>query len=140
VLDDYHDARSELFDEVAHEALDALPQGIVADHIGEAMERLETAGEVALRTRLILSVAPSYMAKGRGRSIDAWFERLPTEWVKTNGWLLYGQGMSCMGYAHSRPCALLELAYAHFARENDVQGLYLSCASALRAVVHEGTK
>ncbi|HMI86754.1 MAG TPA: hypothetical protein VK550_21825 [Polyangiaceae bacterium] len=109
------------------------------EHVDEAIEQLEAAEEVNLRTQLVLSVAPSYVAKGRGRTVEAWIDRLPVDWVKSNGWLLYWQGVSCMGYAHVRPRALLEEAYAHFGRERDVNGLYLSCAAALRAVVHEGT-
>ena len=109
------------------------------DQIDEAMEQLEAAEDVALRTKLVLSAAPAYVAKGRGRTIEAWIERLPADWVEKNGWLLYWQGVSCMGYAHSRPRALLEQAYTLFAREKDIQGLFLSCAAGLRAVVHEGT-
>jgi LuxR family maltose regulon positive regulatory protein len=122
--------------ELHRRAAEAL---VEIDQIDEAMEQLEAAEDVALRTRLVLSIAPSYVARGRGRTIEAWIGRLPADWVENNGWLLYWQGVSCVGYAHSRPRALLELAYAHFAREKDVQGLYLSCAAGLRAVVHEGT-
>ena len=117
-------------------AADAL---VEADQIDEAMEQLEAAEDVALRTKLILSAAPAHVASGRGRTIEAWIERLPSDRVEKNGWLLYWQGVSCMGYAHSRPRALLEQAYASFARENDVLGLFLACDAGLRAVVHEGT-
>jgi tetratricopeptide (TPR) repeat protein len=108
------------------------------EQIDEAMEQLETARELALRTRLILSVAPSYVAKGRGRTIEAWIGRLPADCLESNGWLLYWQGVCCMPYANARPRALLELAYARFTHDRDVLGLYLACAAALQAVVHEG--
>jgi LuxR family maltose regulon positive regulatory protein len=111
---------------------------IETDQIDEAMEQFETAGEVGLRTSLLLSVAPSYMAKGRSRTIEAWIARLPAEWVANHGWLLYWQGVSCMGYANARAPALFELAYAHLARDQDIAGIYLCCGAALQAVVHEG--
>src|SRR5688572_32049917 len=45
--------------------------------------------------------------------------RSPPEWVQKNGWLLYWQGVSCLGYANSRPRALLELAFAHFEQRSE---------------------
>jgi tetratricopeptide (TPR) repeat protein len=129
------DLGSAAVQELHRRAAEAL---IEIEQIDEAMEQFETAGEVDLRTRLVLSAAPSYMTKGRGRTIEAWIARLPVDWVANNGWLLYWQGVSCMGYANARPPALLELAYAHFAREQDVAGIYLSCGAALQALVLEG--
>jgi LuxR family transcriptional regulator, maltose regulon positive regulatory protein len=121
--------------ELHRRAAEALIQ---LDQIDEAMDQFETAGEVTLRTKLILSVAPSYVSNGHGRTIEAWIGRLPAGWVADHGWLLYWQAVSCMGYADARPVALLERAYAHFAREKDVAGLYMSCAAVMQTIFHEG--
>jgi tetratricopeptide (TPR) repeat protein len=132
-------AQSELGSDALHELHREAAEALVEiDQIDEAMEQFETAQEVMLRTRLILSVAPSYVPKGRGRTIETWIGRLPPDWVEKNGWLLYWQGVSCFGYADARPRELLERAYAHFERDRDAAGLYLCCAAGMQAAFHEG--
>jgi LuxR family transcriptional regulator, maltose regulon positive regulatory protein len=107
--------------------------------IDEAMEQLEKARDVVLRAQIILRVAPSYVASGRGRTIEMWIAGLPPECVEPDGWLSYWAAISCVDHSPSRARELLERAYAHFANTRDIAGLYRCCAAAIQAIVHEGT-
>jgi DNA-binding SARP family transcriptional activator len=107
--------------------------------IDEGMEQLERARDVVLRAQIILRVAPSYVASGRGRTIEMWIAGLPAECVEPDGWLSYWAAVSCVDHSPSRARELLERAYTHFAKTHDMAGLYRCCAAAIQATVHEGT-
>jgi len=117
-------------------AADAL---VEAGQIDEAMEQFETSQDVDIRARLLCEVASSYIAKGRGRTIETWIGKLPPELVARHGWLLFWNAVCCLAYAPTRSRELLEQAHAIFLGENDAAGLYGSCAAAMQAVVHEAT-
>jgi DNA-binding SARP family transcriptional activator len=108
------------------------------DQIDEAMEQLETADDVPVRTKLLLGVAPAYFAKGCGRTIEGWIARLPVSVVEKSGWLLYWRAACCLGHSPSIAKELLERAFARFREETDAGGLYRCCATAMQAIIHEG--
>ena len=107
-------------------------------HIDEAMEQFEAACDFDAYRSLLLRVAPSYIAEGRGRTIEAWIGTIPRQRVDQDGWLLQWEGVSCLAYSASRSRQVFELAYAHFVREGDRAGLYSCCAAAIQAVIYEG--
>jgi DNA-binding SARP family transcriptional activator len=111
---------------------------VEADQIDEAIDQLERAEDVAKRRDLILGAAPSYFAKGCGRTVSAWIERMPTATVEDDGWLLYWQALCCVGHEPSRAHRLFERAFARFAKEDDARGLHQSCAMAMQAIYYEG--
>jgi ATP/maltotriose-dependent transcriptional regulator MalT/DNA-binding SARP family transcriptional activator len=109
-----------------------------AGQIDEAMEQLEKANDTSARTELVLRVAPAYVESGRSHTIATWLERLPRGVVDADGWLLYWDALCCIGHAPLRSLAQLEKAHACFALQRNVEGLYRSCAAAMRAIVQEG--
>ena len=111
---------------------------VETDQIDEAMEQLETADDVPVRTKLLLDVAPSYFAKGCGRTVESWIARLPPEVVEQNGWLMYWRALCSLGHSPSRAKELLERVFERFREEDDAGGLYQSCATAMQAIIHEG--
>ena len=111
----------------------------IADgQIDEAIDQLDAAQDVLVRSRLVLEAAPSYAAKGRTHSIARWIERLPTSIVETNGWFSYWQAVCSMGHSPTKARQLLELAFGHFLRDGDTAGRYAACGAGIQAVVHEG--
>ena len=112
---------------------------IEVDHIDEAMEQFETSHDVEAAVRLLLRVAASYIAQGRGRTIESWIHRLPVARIEQDGWLLHWAGASCLAYAPSRSRELFERAFARFMQRDDGAGLYGCCSGALQAVVYEST-
>ncbi|HMJ56729.1 MAG TPA: BTAD domain-containing putative transcriptional regulator [Polyangiaceae bacterium] len=111
---------------------------VETDLIDEAMEQLETAQDVPMRVKLLLRVAPSYFAKGGGRTVEAWIARLPEEVVEQDGWLLFWRALCCLGHSPSEARELLEAVFARFTEEKDAGGLYRCCATATQAILHEG--
>lgn len=111
---------------------------VEAQQIDEAMEQLETANDVAVRTKLLLHVAPTYFAQGRGRTLEAWIARLPGEVVEQDGWLTYWRAICTMGRSPTRAHDLLEQLFRRFERGRDAALLYQCCASAMLAILHEG--
>ena len=112
---------------------------VEAGQLDEAIEQFEAAEDLTERPRLLLQLAPAYVAAGRSRTIAAWIARLPPEMVEQNGWLLYWRAVSCLGYWAERPDELLERAYRVFAKDGVADGLHLACAIAMQAIVQEGT-
>jgi LuxR family transcriptional regulator, maltose regulon positive regulatory protein len=122
--------------ELHHTAANALA---MAGQVDEAIEQFEAAEDVTERPRLLLQLAPAYIAAGRSRTIAAWIARLPADLVEENGWLLYWKAVSCIGYWAARPNELLERAYRLFEKGRVGDGLHLTCAVAMQAIVQEGT-
>jgi hypothetical protein len=102
------------------------------------MEQFETAQDVSARKDLLLRVAPVHVGSGRSHTVAPWIARLPRELVDADGWLLFWDALCSIGQAPLRALGELEKAYACFARQGDVDGLYSSCAAAMRAIVQEG--
>ncbi|HMJ52849.1 MAG TPA: BTAD domain-containing putative transcriptional regulator [Polyangiaceae bacterium] len=111
---------------------------VEAEQIDDAMEQFEKAGEVSVRAKLLALIAPSYIAKGRAHTIESWIARFPVAYVERDGWLLYWQGVCCLGHSPSRSRELLERAVDCFAQEQNDAGMYCASASAMQAIVHEG--
>jgi ATP/maltotriose-dependent transcriptional regulator MalT/DNA-binding SARP family transcriptional activator len=111
---------------------------VEANQIDEAMEQLETANDVAVRTKLLLRVAPTYFARGRGRTLEAWIARLPADAVEQEGWLIYWRAICAMGHSPAGARALFEELFRRFERGRDAALLYQCCASAMLAILHEG--
>jgi len=109
-----------------------------SDNFDEAMEQFEVSRDVEAVVGLLLRVAGSYIANGRGRTIESWLHRLPSQRIEQNGWLLHWAAASCLAYSPSRSRELFERAFAHFVREGDAAGRYGCCAGALQAVSYEG--
>jgi hypothetical protein len=116
------------------EAAEAL---VAMDQIDEAMEQFETSQDVEAGVGLLLRVAPSYIAKGRGRTIETWIRRLPRERIEEDGWLLHWAAASCLAYLPSRSRELFERAFPLFEKNHDNAGLHGCCAGAIQAVTYE---
>ena len=108
------------------------------EQIDEAMEQYDAAQAVEEAVALLLSVASSYLAAGKGHTIETWMGTLPAGLVDGNGWLSYWDAMSRLGRSPGRARERFEGAYAHFTREGDAAGLYAACAGAMQAIAHEG--
>ena len=109
-----------------------------AGQIDEAMEQYHTAQAVEEAVALLLRVAPSYVAAGKGHTVEMWMASLPAGFVEGSGWLSYWDAMSRLGRSPGRARERFEGAYAHFTREGDAAGLYAACAGAMQAIAHEG--
>jgi LuxR family transcriptional regulator, maltose regulon positive regulatory protein len=106
--------------------------------IDDAMDQFERAGEVVERARLLLRVAPAYLAKGSSRTVEEWIRRLPIEWVERDGWLMYWHALSCMGHVPARAHELCDRAYLQFVQADDVEGIHHAAVAAIQAIVCEG--
>ncbi len=111
-----------------------------AGRIEEAAALLEEAGDWRGLARLITARAPELLHQGRIDTLERWLEALPAKVRGARPWLLYWQAQCRFLSSAPREARLLyERAYRRFRGEGPGarEGLLLTCAGAMEAVIHE---
>jgi LuxR family maltose regulon positive regulatory protein len=99
-----------------------------ADRVEEAADLFADLGDHASVGRLILAHAPSLLAQGRNRVLEAWLGRLPEESFRENPWLLFWLGACRMPFNPVGSRCQMERAFEMFWRRKDPAGTFLSWA------------
>ncbi len=126
-----------------------LPSEALTDVRHRAAQVLVASGQVEDGVQMFLKVrdwdaaedvihkyARTFHEQGRHRTLEAWLRMFPVEVVDERPCLSYWLGMSLLFYdpVVSRP--YFEHAYAHFQRENDPEGIFLSWAGIMDSIVY----
>jgi len=86
---------------------------------------------------LIVKNAKELLTKGRLLTLRAWFELLPEAVVKQSPWLIFWQGMCCIGSNPHQSREILEKAFYLFKEQSDVQGQLISFCSIVDTYIYE---
>lgn len=86
--------------------------------------------------RMVGKHAGALMAQGRGRTLEAWIERLPADRIAVDGWMLYWRGVARSGHASAMGITDIERAYDLFAMHDDSLGALLACAQRVAAFAY----
>jgi ATP/maltotriose-dependent transcriptional regulator MalT len=73
-----------------------------AGQIDEAMEQYQAAHALDEVVALLLRVAPSHVAAGKGHTLETWMDRLPPGLVDGQGWLSYWDAVCRLGRSPAR--------------------------------------
>lgn len=94
--------------------------------IEDAAELFHDIRDHASLTGLILAHAPSLLAQGRNRILEAWIGYLPKNVMEGDPWLHYWLGKCRMPYDPAGSRRLVERSFEHFRQEGDPAGTFLS--------------
>jgi LuxR family maltose regulon positive regulatory protein len=124
---------AEMLTDVRHRAAQVLIEsGQVEDGVQMFLKVKDwDAAEGVIRTH-----ARKLHEQGRHKTLETWLRMFPTEVVDERPCLSYWLGMSLLFFdpVLSRP--YFEHAYAHFQRENDPEGTFLSWAGIMDSIVY----
>jgi len=93
------------------------------------------SGDWPQASRWIVAAAPTVLAKGRWRTLDAWMEQLPEGAVARDPWLEYWRGMSRIALDPAGAQLALTSAYRNFSRTGNNVGR-LVCAAAVSQAIY----
>ena len=116
----------------------------IAAQILENSGKTEEAATLYLETgnfnhleKLVLSHAETFTSSGRGRNLDEWIAALPGEIRENNPWLLYWQGNCRQIFFPAQARDFFEKAFKIFQTENDISGMFVSCAAIMNTYIYE---
>jgi ATP/maltotriose-dependent transcriptional regulator MalT len=104
----------------------------------EAIELYDACGDTIAKADLIVRAAGSMVMRGGGMTVARWLAGIPWSLVEERAWLLYWQAVGRLGHEPARALELFRTAHARFEAEGASIGVYLACAGAIQAIVHDG--
>jgi len=108
-----------------------------SDMIDDAVELFFEAGDMAGLSSLIQKNTMALITQGRNKTLEQWIKRIPEEILKTEPWLLYWRGISCMHFSAGEARGYFESAFYLFEGRQDMDGLYLSWTGVIDSTAYE---
>ena len=115
-----------------------------AAHILEQSGQVERSAELMLDAgrydelvKLVFSHGQSFISEGRNKTIDGWITAMPRELLDNTPWLLYWLGACRLAYNPGEARGFLEKAFQLFQKNEDVSGLFVSCAFIMNSFIYE---
>jgi DNA-binding SARP family transcriptional activator len=102
----------------------------------EATELFMAAESWQDAARLIIRIAPAYLAQGRGNTMQQWLERLPEELAERHPYLPFWQGACRLPEAPISAFSDFKRAYQIFQEHDDRVGMCLSWAAGANATLY----
>lgn len=108
-----------------------------AGYLEEAATLFKKSGTQQPLITLILQVAPTLIAEGRGQTLQSWIEGVSLDQREINPWLLYWSGIGCMPFNLSDAQSHFKKAFVCFREQHDVAGTFAAWSGAVEAIMHE---
>jgi hypothetical protein len=100
-----------------------------ADLVESAISLLNDLAAWTELADLISRRAPTWLANGRGKTVERWLLSLPSDIVEQSPWLLYWRASCQFAWYESDAWCDLERAFDSFRQQNDAAGAFM-CWSA----------
>jgi len=108
-----------------------------SDLIDDAVELFFEAGDISGLSSLIQKNAMELITQGRNRTLERWIKKIPEKTLRTEPWLLYWLGISCLQFSAGEARGYFENAFHLFERRQDMEGLYLSWTGIIDSTAYE---
>jgi ATP/maltotriose-dependent transcriptional regulator MalT len=108
-----------------------------AGYLEEAATLFKKSGDQRSLITLILQVAPTLIAEGRGQTLQSWIEGVSIDQRENNPWLLYWSGICRMPFNLSDAQSHFKKAFVFFREQHDVAGTFAAWSGAVEAIMHE---
>jgi LuxR family maltose regulon positive regulatory protein len=107
-----------------------------SDHAEEAAGTLREIGDWHGFSRIVRGQAPSLVRQGRTGTLAEWLEVLPKEILEEDPWLLYWRGVAQLSTRPGESQGDFEEAFRRFSRQKDRDGMFLSWAGVVDAIIY----
>jgi DNA-binding SARP family transcriptional activator len=105
--------------------------------VDDAVELFFEAGDMAGLSHLIQENAMELITQGRNKTLERWIKKIPEKTLKTEPWLLYWLGISCLHFSAGEARGYFENAFHLFESRQDMDGLYLSWTGIIDSTAYE---
>lgn len=143
----YHPLFREFLQSHAHST---YTPGMLLSLRQRAADLLQKAGEAEEAARLyiksedweglsglIMKQAEELIMQGRNQVLEEWLRSIPEEVFNTTPWLLYWYGMCRLPFEPRKSLSYFEQTFREFLAQKDHMGMFMSCFSAIDAILYE---
>jgi len=105
-------------------------------HVEEAEGILQDIGDWQGFARVVRGQAPTLVRQKRTATLAEWLERIPSEILEEDPWLLYWRGVARLSSRPGESRGDFEEAFRRFSQRKDRDGLLLAWAGVVDAIVY----
>jgi ATP/maltotriose-dependent transcriptional regulator MalT len=108
-----------------------------AGKVEEAAPLYIMASDWQRLTTLIIHHAEKFITSGRNQMLEQWLNSIPHEVLSTTPWLFYWLGICRLPFDPRQSYSCFKETFKQFMSQKDQVGMFMSCFSAIDAILYE---